>query len=59
MVRRLTLLKMNRNFLWGDDNNARKIHLVNLSTVRLPKSLRGLGIKKASDMNQAMLAKAS
>lgn len=33
------------------------IHLVNWDIVCLPKNLGGLGIKKASDMNQAMLAK--
>ncbi|KAK9911967.1 hypothetical protein M0R45_035844 [Rubus argutus] len=50
--------KLNRNFLWGDTENKKKIHLVNWDTVCLPKTLGGFGIKKSSDMNQAMLAKA-
>lgn len=54
--------KLNRNFLWGDVVMWRIIgglHLVNWDTVCQPKAIGGLGIKKASYMNQAMLAKAS
>lgn len=36
--------KLNRNFLRGDDNNAKKVHLVNWHIVCLPKSFGGLGI---------------
>lgn len=51
--------KLNRNFLWGDIDGKKKVHLVNWDTICQPKSIGGLGIKKTSDMNQAMLAKAS
>ncbi|XP_062021276.1 uncharacterized protein LOC133737799 [Rosa rugosa] len=53
-----SLDKLNRNFLWGDIEDKRRVHLINWDTVCLPKSLGGLGIKKSSEMNQAMLAKA-
>ena len=51
--------KLNRNFLWGDVEDHRRLHLVNWDTVCQPKAIGGLGIKKTSYMNQAMLAKAS
>ncbi|XP_024195608.1 uncharacterized protein LOC112198716 [Rosa chinensis] len=51
--------KLNRDFLWGDSNENKKVHLVGWETVCQPKKLGGLGIKKTADMNQAMLAKAS
>ncbi|KAL6202734.1 hypothetical protein ACLB2K_026439 [Fragaria x ananassa] len=51
--------RLNRNFLWGDVDDKKKIHLVNWDTVCQPKQLGGLGIKKFADMNQAMLAKIS
>ncbi|KAK9939901.1 hypothetical protein M0R45_016581 [Rubus argutus] len=50
--------KINRDFLWGDSEGLKKPHLVNWDTVCLPKLHGGLGIKKTTDMNQAMLAKA-
>ncbi|KAK9941797.1 hypothetical protein M0R45_007491 [Rubus argutus] len=54
-----TLDKLNRDFLWGDCDGKKKIHLVKWESVCKPKWLGGLGIKKAATMNQAMLAKTS
>ncbi|CAL8129782.1 unnamed protein product [Prunus armeniaca] len=51
--------KSSKSSLWGSSENHHKTHLVKWDTVCLPKRLGGLGIKKASLMNQAMLSKAS
>ncbi|XP_024158077.2 uncharacterized protein LOC112165700 [Rosa chinensis] len=51
--------KLNRDFIWGDTTDRKKIHLVSWDVVCQPKQLGGLGIKKTEVMNQAMLAKAS
>ncbi|KAL6140994.1 hypothetical protein ACLB2K_059286 [Fragaria x ananassa] len=51
--------KLNWDFLWGDLENKKRVHLVNWDSVCQPKQLGGLGIKKTADMNQAMLAKIS
>ncbi|KAK9911811.1 hypothetical protein M0R45_035700 [Rubus argutus] len=55
----MTLDKLNRDFLWGDCDGKKKIHMVNWDSVCKPKFLGGLGIKKATTMNKAMLAKTS
>ncbi|XP_050387323.1 uncharacterized protein LOC126803582 [Argentina anserina] len=49
--------KLNQDFLWGNTEAKKKVHLVNWNIVCQPKSIEGLGIKKTSEMNQAMLAK--
>ncbi|WCJ36333.1 Polynucleotidyl transferase ribonuclease H-like superfamily protein [Euphorbia peplus] len=49
----------NRNFLWGSGPGARKIHLVNWTTVCRPKSAGGLGVRCARAVNLAFLAKLS
>lgn len=51
--------KSSKRFLWGSSGNHHKTYLVKWDIVCLPKHLGGLGIKKASLMNQAMLSKAS
>lgn len=51
--------KLNRNFLWGDTTEKKKIHLLNWNKVCKPKANGGLGLKKTADMNSAMLAKTS
>jgi hypothetical protein len=51
--------KINRNFLWGNNTTQTRVHLVNWDQVCRPKKNGGLGIKKTSHMNQALLAKAS
>ena len=52
-----TLVKLNRDFLWGDCDGKKKIHLVKGDTVCRPKVSGGLDIKKTSALNIAMLAK--
>lgn len=52
-----TLDKLIRDFLWGDCEGKKKVHLINWDSVCHPKSLGCLGIKKSLDMNNAMLAK--
>lgn len=54
-----SLDRLNRNFLWGDTDQQRKVHLTNWDMVCRPKCFGGLGIKKSTDMNKAMVAKAS
>ncbi|KAL6125131.1 hypothetical protein ACLB2K_073191 [Fragaria x ananassa] len=49
--------KLNRDFIWGDVENKKMVHLVNWDTICQPKYLGGLGIKKTTDMNQDMLSK--
>ncbi|KAL6219553.1 hypothetical protein ACLB2K_007312 [Fragaria x ananassa] len=51
--------RLNRNFLWGDSDQKKKVHLTNWDMVCRPKCFGGLGIKRSADMNRAMLVKAS
>ncbi|CAN1768790.1 Putative ribonuclease H protein At1g65750 [Linum perenne] len=46
-----------RNFIWGSSNGVRKLHNVNWETVCKPKSLGGLGLRSARELNQAFLMK--
>ncbi|XP_061998871.1 uncharacterized protein LOC133716160 [Rosa rugosa] len=54
-----SLDKLNRDFLWGDCDGRKTVHLVNWDNVCMPKIRGGLGIKKTAEMNQALLAKVS
>ena len=49
--------RVNRNFLWGSTNDAKKVHWVGWHKVTKPKKEGGLGIQVAKDRNQALLAK--
>ena len=51
--------KTNKNFLWGDTDPYKKLHLKNWDTVKSPKFLGGLGIKKSFVRNKTLLAKHS
>ncbi|CAN1123634.1 Putative ribonuclease H protein At1g65750 [Linum perenne] len=46
-----------RNFIWGSTEGARRIHNVNWQTVCMPKSLGGLGLRSARELNKAFLMK--
>lgn len=49
--------RINRNFLWGDSPDKKKIHLVKWDKVCKSKDSGGLGLKKAKDQNLAFLTK--
>ncbi|KAK9273205.1 hypothetical protein L1049_018012 [Liquidambar formosana] len=49
--------RLNKDFLWGSTMNKRKIHLLNWNTVTKSIKMGGLGIKKSSTTNEALLAK--
>lgn len=49
--------KVSRSFLWGSTREKRKQHLIAWKRVCMPKKEGGLGIKRARDMNKALLAK--
>jgi hypothetical protein len=49
--------KIQRGFIWGDDNGSRKYHAVSWENVTLPKSHGGLGIRRLVQMNKACLMK--
>lgn len=46
------------DFLWGDTDTLRRIHLVNWVKVFRPKAWGGLGLRSARNINQASLMKA-
>ena len=46
-----------RDFWWGHKNGTRKMHLIGWDKLCTPKSKGGLGFKRFTDFNQAMLAK--
>ena len=49
--------KINRKFLWGDNREQRKIHLVKWDEVCKSKREGGLGIRKTKDTNLVLLSK--
>ena len=48
---------LSRAFWWGHEPGVRKLHLLHWDEVCKAKSMWGLGLKKFSLMNQAMVAK--
>ena len=53
----LRLEKIQRDFLWGGGALERKPHLVNWNTVCLDKRKGGLGVRRLSTLNRALLCK--
>ena len=49
--------RVNRNFLWGSSDSAKKFHWVGWDKVTKPKEERGLGLHSAKGKNIALLAK--
>ncbi|GMP60992.1 hypothetical protein CsSME_00023637 [Camellia sinensis var. sinensis] len=49
--------KLNRNFLWEDQEGRKKIHLVNWKQVCKNKQEGGMGLRRVADQNIALLAK--
>lgn len=47
-----------RNFVWGDSQEGKKIHMVSWSNLCQPKRCGGLGIRTARNMNTAFMMKA-
>lgn len=48
--------KIQRHYWWNNFGNRHTPHLISWNTMRLPKSLGGLGIKNLSSYNLAFLA---
>lgn len=49
--------KDSRQFLWGDSEDLRKIHLVSWDQVSTQKTNGGLGIKNLRRQNEALILK--
>lgn len=45
------------NFLWGEFEGKKKMHLIENTHTFLPKSMGGLGIRSHVDLNMATLSK--
>ncbi|KAJ9689585.1 hypothetical protein PVL29_014989 [Vitis rotundifolia] len=54
---RLRLEKIQREFLWGDREERRKIHLVRWEVICKDKRHGGLGLRHLKDFNHALLGK--
>lgn len=49
--------KLQRNFIWGHDENSRKVHTIGWDTICKSKDQGGLGIRRLHNMNDAFLMK--
>lgn len=47
-----------RNFIWGDSESQRHIHLASWSSICIPKKNGGLGLRTARDINTTFMMKA-
>ena len=51
------LERLQRNFPWSGTEDITKWNLINWETICKPKNKRGLGIRRISYMNKALLTK--
>jgi hypothetical protein len=49
--------KVQRAFIWGDNEDGRKAHMISWDTITKPKECGGLGLRKLQSMNEAYLMK--
>ncbi|PNY17666.1 ribonuclease H [Trifolium pratense] len=49
--------KIQRSFIWGDEEQRRKIHLINWNVMTLPRQMGGLAIRDLYTMNRACTMK--
>ncbi|MCH80116.1 RNA-directed DNA polymerase (Reverse transcriptase) [Trifolium medium] len=49
--------KIQRSFIWGDEEQRRKIHLINWNVMTLPRQMGGLAIRDLHTMNRACTMK--
>lgn len=52
-----TINKLNKDFIWGDTNTRKMVHLVNWRTVCKPKKYGGLGLRTSEEYNLPKNAK--
>ncbi|KAL4329990.1 hypothetical protein AHAS_Ahas13G0355300 [Arachis hypogaea] len=53
----LEVEKIQRSFIWGEEPNQRRMHLIGWKILCQPKHLEGLGFRKLSTMNDAFMLK--
>lgn len=51
------LISQPRGFIWGVENGHLKVSQIKWDIVCVPKNQGGLGFRKTSDLNQAMIMK--
>lgn len=49
--------KKTRRFIWGGNEDAKKIHLLSWETLQLPRNQGGIGLRSARQANSAFLTK--
>lgn len=50
--------KINRNFVWGESDRHKKIHLVAWNDLCKPKVIGGLGLRSVGNVNKTFMMKA-
>lgn len=49
--------KKARRFIWGGDEDTKRVHLLSWDTLQKPKEQGGIGLRSAKQANVAFLAK--